>query len=340
MGIRPLAIALACAAPLACQEPAGALAEKIIRFHQQPSTAAQRARTPLPSDSARIVRHVRPRDADPAVTQFLLDHYAMLYRGVPKNGLLFLFFPGTFGWPQHTQFVLDTAARGGYLALGLEYVNTTLDPRRTSVITLCSEDPDTTCAGKVRQERMFGEDASDKVEVGRADSIVSRVEKALALLSRTYPEDGWDRFLAGDGRVRWDRVAAGGHSQGAGMAAYLAKKFELARVCLFSGGGDFSRPARRFAEWLARPGATPGARFFGMLHEKEKNARGIRKGYRLLGLGDERVAVVSLPPAPGASLADPEHGSTASDSTTPKDSDGSPSYRKVWQFLIGAKATP
>jgi hypothetical protein len=337
MRSRALFALLAWASPLLGQREDGPLAQKLIELHQQPSTAALRARSPLPADPARVVHYVRPRDADPAVTQFLQDHYAMLYRPVAKNGHLFLFFPGTFGRPQNTQLVLDTAARSGYLALGLEYVNTTRDAGRASVGSLCAGSRDLACAGQVRHERMFGEDTSPLVEVAQADAIVTRVEKALAHLSREFPKEGWGRFLSSDGRVRWELVAAAGHSQGAGMAAYLAKKFALARVCLLSGTGDFSRPAWAYASWLKGESATPADRFYAMAHEKESGYRAIMGGYQVLGLDKAHILTVSLPPAQGGALGGSEHGSTATDAATPKNADGSPAYRSQWEFLIGGK---
>jgi dienelactone hydrolase len=322
-------------AATAQDEASPALLRRVIEMHGRQSTAAGRERSPLPPDPGRVVHLVRPRDTDPGISGFLQDHYAITYRNRPRNGRLFLFFPGTFGRPQSNQLLLDRAAQNGYLALGLEYVNTTNDPARAAVKNLCGDDPDPACAGNVRQERLWGEDASPKVAVSRADSAVNRASKALEWLQREYPGEGWGRFLTGDGSVDWARVAVGGHSQGGGMAAYLAKQVEVARVCLFSAGVDFSPAQRGFAAWLKQPGVTPAGRFYGMVHRQESGYRAIAGGYALLGLAAGSIRIVSLAPAKSVTLGGGEHGSTAVDASTPKDAQGLPLFSEVWDFVIG-----
>jgi hypothetical protein len=252
------------------------------------------------------------------------------------------------------KLLLDEAARAGYMVLGLEYVNTTSDPEASSVASLCARDRHADCFEQVRLERVTGEDASDKVSVTPANAIVNRIEKALAYLARSYPAEGWGAFLTADGRVDWAKLAVGGHSQGAGMAALLGKLYPLYRVCLFSGPSDFSVAAQQLAPWVERPGATPPERYYGVVHEQERGARPILLNYAALGLdrfgAPERVTsgtsaltssshllVLTLEPrrSPGAALGDVYHGSTAADAVTPQLRDGSPSYRAAWAYVIG-----
>jgi hypothetical protein len=272
---------------------------------------------------------------------------------VRPNGKLFLFFPGTYGRPAGNQLLLDEAARAGYHVLGLEYVNTT-DKPGSSVNELCLRDPDPDCAEKVRRERVTGEDASPKVDVSPANSILNRADKALAYLARQYPGEGWDAFQKA-GRVDWTKVAVGGHSQGAGMAAFIAKRYPVARVCLFSGGGDYHLPTQQFAPWLAKEGVTPADRYYGLVHEKESAAKGFLGVYAVLGLtrfgeplklradgtvpsGAAHILVVSFEPNAAAqrpALGGAHHNSTAVDLATPRDQDGRPRYRQAWRFVLG-----
>ena len=91
---------------------------------------------------------------------------------------------------------------------------------------------------------------------------------------------GWDSYLfldegagegQGDPRVRWERVVAGGHSQGTGHAAWLAQTTRLRGAVLLSGPQDQQHndtlPDPKF--WInAKEWAT--TRVSAMCHEPEK----------------------------------------------------------------------
>jgi len=59
-----------------------------------------------------------------------------------------------------------------------------------------------------------------------------------------------------------------GHSQGSGHAAYLAKRHRVDAVLLAAGPQDVFAD-RRPAPWLSVPGATPPARHFALLHDRD-----------------------------------------------------------------------
>ena len=65
---------------------------------------------------------------------------------------------------------------------------------------------------------------------------------------------------------KWGRIVLAGQSQGAGMAAFIAKRQAAARVILFSSPWDFvvsDGNARRLAAWISAPSKTPPERWFG-----------------------------------------------------------------------------
>jgi pimeloyl-ACP methyl ester carboxylesterase len=64
----------------------------------------------------------------------------------------------------------------------------------------------------------------------------------------------------------WSRIAVAGHSQGAGHAAYIAKKYEVDRVLMFSGPQDYFDDLAQPAAWEKQPGATAPSRFFAFLN--------------------------------------------------------------------------
>jgi hypothetical protein len=69
-----------------------------------------------------------------------------------------------------------------------------------------------------------------------------------------------------NGAPKWGRIVLAGQSQGAGMAAFIAKRQAAARVILFSSPWDFvvsDGKARRLAAWISAPSKTPPERWFG-----------------------------------------------------------------------------
>jgi len=357
-GLRRAATACLCVAALAGVAPAPswsqtsapgwALLRRASQAQDVPSTDAERARSPLPPDRNRVRYLVRPHDTDPQIDHFLKDHYVLYSRAVPQNGKLFIFFPGTWARPFLYQRLLDEAARAGYKAIGLEYPDDTMQPTASAVGQICARDPNPDCSARVRAVRIDG-GAAAGVQVSRPNGIQNRLEKLLRYLAERYPADGWAGFLVG-GHVNWARTALGGHSQGAGMAAFLAKVHPVTRVALWSGPGDYVAATRGAAPWMMAPSATPADRWYGVVHVAEAGAGRLLAGYDALGVpGPPGIAdvsvpagthrfIVTLPPRPGPAMpaiAGANHGSVAVDAQTPLSADGQPLYRAVWQAMIG-----
>jgi hypothetical protein len=200
-------------------------------------------------------------------------------------------------------------------------------------------------------ERIDGVDRTNKVQVSPANSIKNRLVKLLQYLDKNYPSDGWKSFLTSDGKdLEWSKIGVGGHSQGGGMAAIIAKNYEVARVVMFSGAGDQVRGGKP-AAWLSEPSKTPVERYFGIVHTKESGYANILEGYTTVGLdkfgspvetskvnspfNNSHILAVSLTPDSGKSLGDRSHGSTASDAVVPKKPDGTTAYKTEWVYAIG-----
>ncbi len=77
-------------------------------------------------------------------------------------------------------------------------------------------------------------------------------------------------FLAPDNQLRWDRIVVGGHSQGAGHAAFLAKEHNLAGIIIFAGPGDFVT-GRGPAPWLYEENVTPSERMYAGSAQESNN---------------------------------------------------------------------
>jgi hypothetical protein len=304
----------------------------LFEYLQQPSSAAERSATPLAPDPDRIVYTIAPRDTDPAIAHFLKDHYVMFGRGVRADAPLFLFLPGTGGHPGSDQRLLATAAVAGYRAVALMYDDMPADG------DVCYKQPDPSCSASFRERRIFGDGNAPGVTDSPAETIEHRLTALLSYLAAYHPGEGWNVYLRG-GTPVWERIVVSGHSQGAGMAAFIAKRHTVARVALFSSPWDFVMKRQYLAPWVSEPSATPVDRWYGMYHARERDAETLARAFAALGIVASHVHVVTLEPRARPGLredADLYHVSVVGDGTTPLDNAGLPAYRDDWSFVIGS----
>lgn len=241
------------------------------------------------SRSGYFLACIRHSDADPTTSAFDASHWVAYGRAAAQpHASLLLFLPGTGGRPrQGLPLFLSRAVERGYRVISLAY------PNSPAVLSYCANRPDDGCAADFRRMRTFGgirlNTAFDNAD---ADSIAQRLTMLLHQLHRQDPAGGWDGFVR-QGSPDWRRITVSGQSQGAGMAAFIAKQTEVARVILFSGPWDFRHngEAVRFAPWLRAPAATPPERWFANYHRQEKAAALLARSYVLLGVPEIHVRV-------------------------------------------------
>jgi pimeloyl-ACP methyl ester carboxylesterase len=274
-----------------------------------------------------VTYRVVPHTTDGAIQRFDAPHYVVFERDTPASADLLVFMSGSGGQPEGASEFLNVAAGQGYRVVSLAYDDL------PAVVAICTRDPDPACSGDVRQKRIFGDNVTAKIDDTPAESIVNRLVKLLRTLDRDHPSEGWGGYLDGDG-PRWDRIAVAGHSQGAGMAAYIAQRRSVARAILFSSPWDsFGRG--RLAPWVLKgSGATPPERWFGAYHKRENTADLIADAYRALRIPPEHVRVFTLAPSRMMG-ANPYHLSMVGNAATPRSADGSPAYASDWRFLTG-----
>lgn len=288
-----------------------------------------------------VVHLVHPKATDGDITSANLRpfHCAYFNPAVSQKGKLFVFMPGTAANPQVYQLILKAAAANGYHAVGLAFAND--DP----VVGLCRGN-DSTCPGLIREEILTGEDVSDLVDVGRADSIENALSKLLRHLAQLEPETGWDQFLDADQAVLWENVRVAGHSQGGAMAAYIGKRFNVDRVVMFSSPHDYFED--EIAAWVSDVGRTPTSRYFGFAHQMDTVIpyKIMQKNWTALGMdqfGEDVFVELRSPPyknshmlcsmsAPVNPLL-PFHNITVLDAAVPLDEAGLPVYSEVWQYI-------
>jgi hypothetical protein len=216
------------------------------------------------------------------------------------------------------QLLLSVVAGQGYRAIGLEYDD------EPAVVQLCTRREDPQCSGDFRRERVFGDLAGAPVSNPVEESVVRRLVMLLRALDHRRPDDHWGEYLV-DGEPDWSRIVVSGLSQGAGMAAYIAKRRAVARVVLFSSPWDFYGAARTLAPWLGEPSATPPERWFAEFHQREATAALIVQAYRMLQIPQDHVRVFDLDLPGNQSGPNPFHGSTVRLA----------GYATQWQWLYG-----
>jgi len=299
--------------------------------------------------SAPLVKHtVAPQATDPAINTALADHYVWLdttARGHPK---LLVFMPGANNVPASWQLLEQEAARLGYHVIGLTYQND------VEVVSKCggsfipdghSLDPN--CSGNLRLEVLTGADVSPDVSVTPANSIDNRLAKLLGYLADRFPDEGWARFLEDDGTPKWSQIAVSGTSQGAGQSALIGKLRHVDRVVMFSGPPEQRVPGE-VDPWISI-GATPAAKYFALFHDQDHLVVGIRLNLPALDMerfgapvqaelseppyGGTHILFTDLRPTLGYDRPNP-HQSTAKDTNTPLDPDGTPLLRDAWRYLL------
>jgi hypothetical protein len=267
-----------------------------------------------------IVYRVRPSETDPAIQRFDEPHFVLFDRKVHDDANLVVFLPGTGGKPANAQLLLGVIAAQGYRVIGLEYND------EPAVVAVCPRHPSPKCSGDFREQRIFGGNVTTVVENTQAESIENRLSKLLRHLDHQHPDEHWNRFLANDA-PEWTRIVVSGLSQGAGMAAYIAKKRTVARVVLFSSPWDYYGPTKAVAPWISEPSATSLDRWYAAYHRREVTVILIARAYHALKIPSEHIRVFDLDLPPNHGNGDnPYHSSTIRNAD----------YLSQWQFLFGS----
>lgn len=274
----------------------------------------------------------------------LSDQYGQHYAVRPASGSvlrsrLVVIFPGTNGKPRNYIRFSDLAARNGFHVLTLAY------PNSESARYFCQNGDDLSCYGRFRQEVLTGVDQLKEYSVVPEESIMARLEKALQALVEIDPTGEWEEFLE-EGKPVWSRIIAGGHSQGAGHAAFLAHSVSLNRVLLFAGPNDFHTSLNLPAGWCSEHSATSPSRFRAFLHAHDNLVPVEEQLTQLKAMGMHSVPATFHPgeavPADARILLsrlDPgspfNHISLVIDSHTPLQENGKPLYEGVWKWMLG-----
>lgn len=240
--------------------------------------------------ASQFVVCVKPSEANPAVQRFDEPHFITFNRANDRpDAPLLLFLTGTGGKPPGPLEFLQTATTMGYRVITLAYNDV------PAVAVYCPRRPDPACSANFRQMRIYGDGTTLDAAIDNTgpEAITARLSDLLKVLHTRYPDQQWSRYLA-DGKLQWQHIALAGQSQGAGMAAFIAKTKVVAKVILFSSPWDFQVKGpgkRQLAPWIALPNATPSARWFGGYHARENAADLLALSYAALQIPKDHVKV-------------------------------------------------
>ncbi len=278
---------------------------------------------------------VFPNETDPAMRDEPLPHLYAEPLGEPRDQLL-VFFPGTDpgyaqgmqtpGGPEAYTDFLRQAAGVGYHVIGLMYVND------IPINAICPGLPPVAdCHERLREEIITGADLHEAVEIPEVDSIIHRLERLLLHL-------GWEQYLDGEGSIAWEKIAAAGHSQGGGHAAFLGRMFEIDRVIMAA-----STEGARWTRRAQFPMQTPAARFYGVSSELDAVFNGNTIGWANMELPGALTSVDDgQAPDNGShqltlsidAADDNHHGTAINDVSTPRSDHGTPLLRGAWCYLL------
>ncbi|RFS26523.1 hypothetical protein DVR12_01680 [Chitinophaga silvatica] len=206
---------------------------------------------------------VDPSATAAGITEVHSGHLVVQPAREKNKNLLIIMIPGTGGNAADQRFkTLDSSlAVEGYSVISLDYVNQV-------VTTVCSKSTDSTCFDNFRQEIFYGTPVSDKVKVDSVNSILNRITKLLVYLEKNDPKGGWANFIR-NGKPRWDRIIAAGHSQGAGHAGFIGQHYAVKGVMMLSGPQDYLQEFNSPAAWQRQKGKTPVDKYYAFLHIRD-----------------------------------------------------------------------
>jgi pimeloyl-ACP methyl ester carboxylesterase len=274
-----------------------------------------------------VISFELPRSPGQAISPNAMNYATS---GAPGSPLL-LFLPATRAVPADYRQFLDAASAKGFHVLALDYWN-----EGNSVVRMCRGIPD--CYTAVQQNRLDGSHPSVYSAISPADSIVNRLRVALSYLNKFDSTGGWTNYVSGS-RIKWNKIVVAGHSQGGGQSAFIAHKYRVRGVLMFSSPVESDNGVP--ASWMTSPGATPASAMYGFVSANDVYNKNIVESWAALGLG-KPVNTTTLAPAKQAhvvqttlALGTPGQ-SHVRDITnlTPRSRSGVPVFAPIWNWML------
>jgi pimeloyl-ACP methyl ester carboxylesterase len=225
-------------------------------------------------------------------------------------------------------------------------------PNASAINALCARNAplDADAAGNARLEVIDGTDRVSFLSVDSTNCVQSRLLKALQYLHTHHPTRGWDQYFSGNA-VLWSKLIVCGHSQGAGMAAMLAKT-RLTDRCIMFTDMDWWIAGNRPYNWMSATPQTPVDRWYFLAHERDQflDFAEMQTSAAMLDVarygthvrveastsanyGGRHFLTTNLEPA--SAQPDSYHGCPIVDAALPMQTDGvTPVFKPVWDYLL------
>lgn len=266
-----------------------------------------------------------PAELDPTVVANLELQYAHLDTRVEPLGKLVVFLPGYTNTPSNWRNHSIQIAGHGFHMVVPDYSN---DWSCAGMGGSCSED--------TRWEALVGEDVSDVIDIGRADSAEGRVVTILRHLEVVHPGGDWGYYLNDDDTLRGEHLIIAGISHGAASTGLYASRRFTHRAVMHSG-----------AWWNVPPDpATPIDAFYGLSHADDEQHQGHLDAWESAGLPGVPTVIEDVPPPYDGShrlvATTPNgypHCSVCVSGDSPMDGDGYV-FDPAWRYMYGAPQLP
>ena len=285
---------------------------------------------------------ITPSSTNTNVNSYDSPHYVYLDTRVVSKNKLFIFLPGTSGFPSVYTLIAKKAASLGYHTIGLMY------PNGSEMYVASGNNPDNTSFGRCRQELFDGTDQSLAISVNADNCIKGRLISLLQYLSNKYPNQNWGQYLI-NGQVNWSKCIVAGHSQGGGHALYISKKVSLNKAIIFA-SIDWNAYLGASASWIFDAGSTPISKVYSVnsIYDQVFSYANVQTQLNDLGIPGAATSIdnTSSPygnshrlitaATPAISLLFPDHNIACLDQYIPKTVSGSvsPNFDSAWAYLL------
>lgn len=189
--------------------------------------------------------------------------------------------PTTQAFPNEE--ILAQVTSKGVFVLMVAYDN------KEPIGSLCKTDLD--CYEPIRRSVLFGDPVPPPHDalksVAKPNDIVSRARELVSYLKSKSPSGGLPAAISG-GDIEVGKLRVGGHSQGGGHAALLAKTFQVERLCMLSSplDGKNTLGGAESVPWVAGSWATPAGSRRGTIHEKDDGFAKAQANLAAMGLSE------------------------------------------------------
>jgi hypothetical protein len=285
---------------------------------------------------------IAPSTTNPAIVTYNNSHYVCVDTRVTLKNKLFVFLPGTTGFPEAYKLIVKKAASLGYHSIGLMY------PNNSDIYVASGSSPDNTMFGKCRKEIFDGTDQTSAISINSDNCIKNRLYKLLVYLKNTYPSLNYQQYINGT-EPYWSKIVIAGHSQGGGHAFYISKVVGVDRAISFA-SIDWNALLGKSADWVKTTGVTPVSKLYSINSTADEifSYANVQTQLNDMGLSGSPVSIdnnaspysashrLITSATPALLVLVPNHNVSSLDAYVPKDLLGNvaPSFSNAWTYLI------